>query len=93
MAAKAEIYRLMEDIVHSGKSIIVVSSELPEVMGISDRMVIMCEGKKRQVNCRKKRFAEQVILNYAMGGKTMGKGNNNRQRHGRTWILAALSAK
>lgn len=53
VAAKAEIYRLMEDIVHSGKSIIVVSSELPEVMGISDRMVIMCEGK-RQVNCRKK---------------------------------------
>jgi ribose transport system ATP-binding protein len=71
VAAKAEIYRLMEDIVHSGKSIIVVSSELPEVMGISDRMVIMCEGKKTG-ELQKEEFAEQVILNYAMGGKDNG---------------------
>jgi len=71
VAAKAEIYRLMEDIVHNGKSVIVVSSELPEVMGISDRIIIMCEGKKTG-ELQKEEFAEQVILNYAMGGKDNG---------------------
>ena len=39
VGAKAEIYRLMEELVEAGKSIIVVSSELPEAMGISDRTV------------------------------------------------------
>ena len=41
VAAKAEIYRLMEELVAEGKSLIVVSSELPEAMGLSDRLVVM----------------------------------------------------
>ena len=44
VGAKAEIYRLMEQLVEDGKSIIVVSSELPEALVISDRMIIMSEG-------------------------------------------------
>lgn len=68
VAAKAEIYRLMEDLVAEGKSIIVVSSELPEVMGISDRIYVMCEGRiaAELLPCQ---FSEEVLLNYAMGGK------------------------
>lgn len=68
VAAKAEIYRLMEELVHSGKSIIVVSSELPEIMGISDRIIIMCEGRKTGELMRGE-FTEPAILNFAMGGK------------------------
>jgi len=67
VAAKAEIYRLMEEIVHSGKSVIVVSSELPEVIGISDRIIVMCEGEKTAELAREA-FSEETILNYAMGG-------------------------
>lgn len=43
--AKAEIYILMKEFVENGGSIIVVSSELPEVIGVSDRIMIMREGK------------------------------------------------
>ncbi len=45
MGAKAEIYHLMEELVAQGKSIIMVSSELPEVIGMSDRIIIMHEGE------------------------------------------------
>lgn len=68
VAAKAEIYRLMEEMVAEGKSLIVVSSELPEVMGISDRILVMCEG---HINGELKRgddFNEDTILNLAIGG-------------------------
>ncbi len=68
VAAKAEIYRLMEQLVEEGKSLIVVSSELPEAMGISDRMLIMCEGKITAELSKKIDFNEDSILNYAIGG-------------------------
>ena len=44
VGTKEEIYRLMADIVDQGKSIILISSELPEVMALSDRILIMNEG-------------------------------------------------
>lgn len=69
VAGKAEIYRLMEEIVSRGKSIIVVSSELPEIMGISDRIIVMCEGRKT-AELEKNEFNEHTILNYAMGGSS-----------------------
>jgi ribose transport system ATP-binding protein len=68
VAAKAEIYRLMEDMVANGKSLIVVSSELPEVMGISDRLIIMSEGKITGELTDKDQYVEDVIMNYAIGG-------------------------
>lgn len=46
VGAKKEIYALMEELIHEGKSILFVSSYLPEVMGLSDRIVVMCEGHK-----------------------------------------------
>ncbi|MEA5146088.1 MAG: ATP-binding cassette domain-containing protein, partial [Candidatus Limiplasma sp.] len=68
VAAKAEIYRLMENLVAKGKSIIVVSSELPEIMGISDRVYVMCEGRIT-AELLPESFSEESLLNYAMGGK------------------------
>ena len=46
VGAKSEIYALMEDLVKQGKSIIMISSELAEVLRMSDRIVVMCEGRK-----------------------------------------------
>ena len=46
VGAKSEIYRLMEDLVAQGKSIIMISSELTEVLRMSDRILVMCEGRK-----------------------------------------------
>ena len=46
VGAKSEIYSLMDELVKQGKSIIMISSELPEVLRMSDRIVVMCEGRK-----------------------------------------------
>lgn len=46
VGAKSEIYHLIVDLVEQGKSVIMISSELPEVVGMSDRILVMHEGKK-----------------------------------------------
>ena len=46
VGAKSEIYHLMEDLAAQGKSIIMISSELAEVLRMSDRVLVMCEGRK-----------------------------------------------
>ena len=66
VGAKAEIYRLMEDLVAEGKAIIMVSSELPEVIGMSDRVVVMHEGCMTAV-LEREELSEETILKYAMG--------------------------
>ena len=45
VGAKSEIYSLMNDLTKQGKSIIMISSELPEILRMSDRIVVMCEGR------------------------------------------------
>ena len=45
VAAKVEIYNLMNDLKKQGIGVLFVSSEMPEIMGISDRILVMCDGK------------------------------------------------
>ena len=45
VGAKSEIYRLLNDLVQQGKSIIMISSELPEILRMSHRIIVMCEGR------------------------------------------------
>lgn len=45
VAAKVEIYNLMNDLKKRGIGVLFVSSEMPEVLGISDRIIVMCDGK------------------------------------------------
>ncbi|MDO4518722.1 MAG: sugar ABC transporter ATP-binding protein [Eubacteriales bacterium] len=46
VGAKSEIYTLMNELVAQGKSIIMISSEMTEILRMSDRVIVMCEGKK-----------------------------------------------
>ena len=46
VGAKNEIYKLMNKLISEGKSIIMISSEMTEILRMSDRIVIMCEGRK-----------------------------------------------
>ncbi len=46
VGAKNEIYKLMHSLIEQGKSIIMISSEMPELLRMSDRIVVMCEGVK-----------------------------------------------
>ncbi len=45
MGAKSEIYKLLNDLARQGKAIIMISSELPEILRMSHRIVVMCEGR------------------------------------------------
>lgn len=66
IGAKAEIYALMEELVAEGKSIIMISSELPEVMGMSDRIIVMRAGSIAREFAIDE-FSEQDIIKYAVG--------------------------
>jgi inositol transport system ATP-binding protein len=45
VGAKSEIHRLMSELAKQGKAIVMVSSEMPEILGMSDRVLVMCEGR------------------------------------------------
>ena len=66
VGAKAEIYRLIGELAKAGKAIIMVSSELPELMGRSDRIIVVREG--RQVaQVQRKDFDQDLLMSYAFG--------------------------
>ena len=64
VGAKAEIHSLITRLAGEGKAIIMISSELPEVMGMSDRIVVMHEGTMTAIVDRKD-FSSELILKYA----------------------------
>ena len=66
VGAKAEIYELMNELVAQGYSIIMISSELPEVMGMSDRVMIMHEGKVAGI-FSKDEITPESVMGYATG--------------------------
>ncbi len=74
VGAKQEIYRLMRDLAAEGKSIIMISSEMPELIGMSDRIMILCEGRVVK-ELQKNEFSQEMILEYASGGNNYGKSN------------------
>ncbi|WP_320127744.1 sugar ABC transporter ATP-binding protein [uncultured Sphaerochaeta sp.] len=67
VGAKAEIYRLMTDLVSTGLSIIMVSSELPEVMNMSDRILVMHQGRITG-SLSKSEATQEKIMFFATGG-------------------------
>lgn len=67
VGAKFEIYNIMNGLVEQGVSIIMISSELPEVLGMSDRVLVMHEGKINGEMSREAASQEKVMF-YATGG-------------------------
>ena len=68
VGAKFEIYSLLGDLIKEGAAIIMVSSELPEVLGFSDRIIVMWQGNM-MAELDSKRATEEQILQYATGMK------------------------
>lgn len=64
IGAKSEIYKLMNDLVNQGKSIIMITSELPELLRMSDRIIVMCEGAKTKELDISEADSE-IIMKYA----------------------------
>ena len=68
VGAKVEIYNLLNKLVEDGVTVIVISSELPEVMGISDRILVMCEGEIVTELARNE-ATKELIMSYATGSR------------------------
>ena len=66
VGAKVEIYRLIESLISAGKAVVLVSSYLPEVMGLADRMLIMYEGRSMGIIPRSE-YREEKIMKMASG--------------------------
>jgi ribose transport system ATP-binding protein len=64
VGAKNEIYKLMNNLAEEGKAIIMISSEMTEILRMSDRVVIMCEGKKTgEIGIEE--VSQELIMNMA----------------------------
>jgi ribose transport system ATP-binding protein len=67
VAAKAEIFRIMRELADSGAGVVMISSELPEILGMADRILVMHEGRitaELQGGCT----TEEEIMQAATGG-------------------------
>jgi len=68
VGAKVEIYHLIEELCRMGLAIVMISSEMPEVMGISDRIVVVHEGHVTG-ECPREEFSQEKLMLMAIGGK------------------------
>lgn len=65
VGAKAEIYQIMDELAQQGYGIIMISSEMPEILGMSDRVYVMCNGRVTG-EFRRGEVTQEIILEHAM---------------------------
>jgi ribose transport system ATP-binding protein len=73
VGAKAEIYQLMRNLVQEGTTIIMISSELPEIIGMSDRIMVMHEGRIMGEIASAEATEERIMM--LATGQQVGKNN------------------
>ena len=61
MAAKVEIYHLMNQLKQEGIGVMFISSELPEILGIADRILVMCDGRVTGELMREDATQEKIL--------------------------------
>jgi methyl-galactoside transport system ATP-binding protein/inositol transport system ATP-binding protein len=65
VGTKSEIHRLISSLAGEGKSIVMISSELPEIMGMSDRIMVMHQGKVTGIVENSKSLTQEELMAYA----------------------------
>ena len=65
VGAKHEIYEIMTDLAKQGKAIIMISSEMAELLGMSDRIYVMCNGKLRGEITEESEMTQEKVMSYA----------------------------
>jgi ribose transport system ATP-binding protein len=68
VGSREEIYRIMEQLVVKGASVIMISSDLVEILRMSDKVLIMCNGSVAAILDNNEDLKQEEILNYAIGG-------------------------
>lgn len=76
VGAKQEIYKLMVDITKSGKSIIMISSDMEELLGMSDRIVVLSKGRMSGI-LEKEECTQERVLKFAAEGGGKADGTDN----------------
>lgn len=66
VGSKQEIYKLINHLAEQGKAIIVISSEMEELLGLTDRMLVLYEGKYAG-SLEKEEYTQERVLQYASG--------------------------
>ena len=69
VGAKIEVYNIINDLIRSGVAVIMISSELPEILGMSDRVAVMHQGEITGVFDNDGTLTQEKILYYATGGE------------------------
>ncbi|MHC1772095.1 MAG: sugar ABC transporter ATP-binding protein [Flexilinea sp.] len=67
VGAKYEIYKLMTELTQAGKGVIMISSELPELIGMCDRIYVMCRGEITGEITDRSEFSQESIMKLATG--------------------------
>lgn len=75
VGAKADVHRLVDELAAAGMAIIVISSDLPEVLAMSDRILVMREGRSMGIFPTEE-SDQEVIMTAAMGKKNRIEGEN-----------------
>lgn len=65
IGAKNDIYKIIRELADQGITVLLISSEMPELIRLSDRIVVMCEGKQTAI-LEKNQISEDTIMHYAM---------------------------
>jgi ribose transport system ATP-binding protein len=71
VGAKAEIYRLMGNLADNGVAIIMISSDMEEILGVADRIAVMHEGRITGV-LQRDQFSQEAIMHLAVGATATG---------------------
>ncbi|MDR1292324.1 MAG: sugar ABC transporter ATP-binding protein [Clostridiales Family XIII bacterium] len=66
IGTKSEIYKLIVDLAEQGNAVILVSSELPELVGLSDKVVVLHEGEQTGVIAEKRDISQESIMELAI---------------------------
>jgi ribose transport system ATP-binding protein len=66
VGAKAEVHQLMNDLARAGKCVIMISSELPEILNMSDRILVMREGRL-VAELSRQEASQELVMEYATG--------------------------
>lgn len=65
IGAKHEIYKLIRQLTEKGLAVLLISSELPEILGMSDRIVVLSKGKQK-ITLTQKEASQEKIMHYAL---------------------------
>jgi rhamnose transport system ATP-binding protein len=76
VGAKSEIYRLIDDLAKESKAILLISSELEEVLSMSDRIVVMREGRVTG-EFKREEASQENVMTAATGGRDRSRSGNS----------------